>query len=432
MISNDGATALKPHLLSMLKGIEIKESATVIPTLLMEYDVENDSFNVANETNTTSQYIAILAIKSPVFKYDQICGPIGTRSMTRILKEWQADDNVMGVVLDIDSPGGQVSGLAEFAAFLNTYKKPIVAYTDGLVASAAYYIAAACHYIVANEHADFIGSIGTMISYVDLDGIFEKEGGIVKDIYATGSTRKNEESRLMKDKGSDDLIIKNILDPARDNFVATMQKFRPSLNETVFDGAIYSPVESLPLNLIDELGTLQTAFDKIMVLSKEKLNKSKITTNMTTKSLPKVEAVLGLESPLALNENGSFLNEEQLDAIEANIGNLETTNSTLEKQVHDASAAHKTAIEDVQGKLTEASNSLTAITTSVDAIIAHAGLKNEGTLTEKLAAIESKAIAFGKTDGDISTSIIVDAGAGSDDLETLSVAGISIKEALDN
>jgi len=177
-----------PQLLSLIKGNELKEVESKLPVIFMEMDGEE--YTDIPEMNSTSQYINVLSIKTPLFKYDQNCGPVGTRSMSRLLKEWEANDNVVGVILDIDCPGGQVSGLAEFADFINSYSKPIVAYTDGLMASAAYYVAAACDHIVSNPNADFIGSIGTMLSYVDLDGILEKEGGIVKDIYATGSPRK--------------------------------------------------------------------------------------------------------------------------------------------------------------------------------------------------------------------------------------------------
>jgi protease-4 len=165
MITDSGVTSMLPQLLSLIKGNEIAKVETVIPVVHMEMD--DDSYLEIPEMNSNSQYINVLSIKSPLYKYDQMCGPAGTRTMTRLLKEWEANDNVVGVVLDIDCPGGQVSGLAEFAEFLHNYSKPLVAYTDGLMASAAYYISAACDHIVANPNADLIGSIGTMLRKVE-------------------------------------------------------------------------------------------------------------------------------------------------------------------------------------------------------------------------------------------------------------------------
>lgn len=430
MISEAGANALKPHLLSILQGKELKEVKSELPIIYMEH--HEDEYSDVPEMNSTSQYINVLSIKTPLFKYDQMCGPSGTRTMMRVLKEWESNDNVIGVVLDIDCPGGQVSGLAEFSEFLANYSKPIVAYTDGLMASAAYYVAASSKYIVSNKNADFIGSIGTMLSYVDLDGIYEQMGAVIKDIYATGSGRKNEESRAMKDNNSDALLIKNILDPARDKFVADVKNFRSNIDESVFEGAIYVPAEALSLNLIDELGTLQTAFDKVIELSKEKKSSNqKPNTNMNTKSLPKVEAVLSLEAPLALNENGSFLNEEQLDTIEARFDALESENSTLQTQVSEAKTEKETAVNAITAQLTEATNTATAMETSVDAIMENLGLPVAGTLTEKLAAIDAKSIEVGKADGAAPTNPKIGVqGEGNPSTASLNIAGVDVAEAL--
>ena len=430
MISEAGANALKPHLLSILQGKELKEVKSELPIVYMEH--HEDEYSDVPEMNSTSQYINVLSIKTPLFKYDQMCGPSGTRSMMRVLKEWESNDNVIGVVLDIDCPGGQVSGLAEFSEFLANYSKPIVSYTDGLTASAAYYVAASSKYIVSNKNADFIGSIGTMLSYVDLDGIYEQMGAVIKDIYATGSTRKNEESRAMKDTNSDALLIKNILDPARDKFVADVKKFRSNIDESVFEGAIYVPEEALYLNLIDELGTLQTAFDKVIELSKaKKSSNQKPNTNMNTKSLPKLEAVLGLEASLALTDDGSYLNEGQLEAIEASLNTASETSATLQTQLDDANANHQTALEAVNGQLTEAQTNATAMETSVNAIMENLGLPVAGTLTEKLTAINAKSIEVGKQDGASTTTPKIGAeGEGKPSTASLNIAGVDVAEAL--
>lgn len=430
MISEAGANALKPHLLSILQGKELKEVKSELPIIYMEH--HEDEYSDVPEMNSPSQYINVLSIKTPLFKYDQMCGPSGTRTMMRVLKEWESNDNVIGVVLDIDCPGGQVSGLAEFSEFLANYSKPIVAYTDGLMASAAYYVAASSKYIVSNKNADFIGSIGTMLSYVDLDGIYEQMGAVIKDVYATGSGRKNEESRAMKDNNSDALLIKNILDPARDKFVADVKNFRNNIDESVFEGAIYVPAEALSLNLVDELGTLQTAFDKVIELSKaKKSSNQKPNTNMNTKSLPKLEAVLSLEASLALTDDGSYLNEGQLETIEASLVKLETENSNLQTQIDDANTAHQTAIDAVNAKLTEATNTATAMETSVNAIMENLGLPVAGTLTEKLTAIDAKSVEVGKRDGANSTApkIGVD-GEEKKSTASLNIAGVDVAEAL--
>jgi protease-4 len=415
MITDAGKNSLYPELLSLLKGKESVKGENKIPAVFMSMHDETETIDIP-ETSSNSQYISVLSIKSPLFKYDQYCGPVGTRSMTRVLKEWEANDSIVGVVLDIDCPGGQVSGLAEFAKFINNYSKPIVAYTDGMVASAAFYVAAACKGgFIANEYSDFIGSIGTMLHYVDMDTYLREQGVTVEDIYATGSTRKNEEVRAMKKDGSQNLIVTKILDPYREQFVSDMNAYRPGMNSEVFDGAVYKPLQAIELGLLDQIGTLQDAFDKVIELSKATPQPTNSNTNIntmsTTKKLPRVEAVLGLEGPLAISENGTFLNEEQLDTVEGQLETLETQNTSLTQQLAEATAAQASAVEAVQNQLTEATNGLTATEASVDATLAAAGLPVAGTLTEKLTALNTYATEQGAKDGAAHTKPVVDAAA---------------------
>jgi protease-4 len=426
MIDDGGKASLIPHLISILKGNDIKEVKSEIPTLYMEWDGEDEIW-VAPEMNANSQYINVLSIKTPLYKYDQMCGPIGTRSMTKILKEWEANDNIIGVVLDFDCPGGQVSGLAEFADFIYNYSKPIVSYSDGLVASGGLYVSGASKWCIVNPYADFIGSLGTMLTYVDLEGILTKDGAVIKDIYATGSPRKNEETRLMKNEGSDALYIKNMLDPARNQFVSDMTKYRPGMDLEVFEGAIYKPAEAVTKGLFDQIGTIKDAFDKVIELSnsKKSKNSNSNTNTMQTKQLPKLQAVLGLTAALATTDNGSFLNAEQLDNLENRFDELETSNSTLQTQLTEAQNS-----TELQTQLTAATGTITGLEASVDAMLVEAGITATGNVTEKLTALSAKVSEMSNKDGAPPTKVLVDQGQKGE--KTQKVGGIDVSAALNN
>lgn len=425
MIDDSGKASLMPYLISMLKGKEISEVKSEFPVLYVEYDESEENFLDVPEINDTSQYITVLSIKNPLYKYDQRCGPIGTRSMTRILKDWEANDNIIGVVLDIDCPGGQVSGLAEFADFLHNYSKPIIAYTDGLVASGGLYVSAATNYSIINQFADFVGSLGTMLHYIDLDGILIKDGAVIKDIYATGSPRKNEEVRLMKKDGNDSLLIKNIIDPARNNFVSDMNKYRPGMDVEVFDGAIYQPEEAVAKKLFDQIGTMKDAFDKVIELSKSKKSTNSNSNTMQTKQLPKLQAVLGLETPLAITDNGSFLNAEQLDSLESRYAALENSEVTLQTQLTEAQNN-----TELQEQLTSAQSTITTVESSVEAMLTEAGVTATGSVTEKLAALSAKVTEMAGKDGDTATTIKVDNGNAT--ANNNNIGGIDVSSALNN
>jgi ClpP class serine protease len=96
----------------------------------------------------------------------------------RTVSEPLADSDVKAIVLDVDSPGGVISGVAELAGELRGLRggaKPIVAHADYLVASAAYWIASQADEIIATPSA-LVGSVGVYSMHVDQSGWLEQLG----------------------------------------------------------------------------------------------------------------------------------------------------------------------------------------------------------------------------------------------------------------
>jgi protease-4 len=414
MFSGDTGNDLLPFLMNIISGQEIKETLNTTGFYLSDAKMVFDPFNPNQPSASASkeEKVGIIQVHHPIFKYDQMCGPRGTQSIMSILEGWRNDETVIGVVMDYNSGGGQVSGTPEIANYIFNYDKPLVSYSNDIVGSAAYYMYAASQFKILNEFADVVGSIGVMTQGVNLKGIIEKQGGKVYEIYSDLSPEKNIATRKLQE-GDERYLIENSLNPLAEKFHADMKRFLPNISERALKGDVFSPQEAIQEGLIDAFGTMQDAIDKVFELSNaKKSNNSKSNTNMNTKSLPKVEAVLGLDAPLALTDNGSFLNEEQLEAINGRLETLETENSTIQTQLDDANANHQTAIDAVTGQLTEAQTNATAMETSVDAIMENLGLPVAGTLTEKLTAINAKSIEVGKQDGASTTAPKIGASEG--------------------
>lgn len=389
MFSNSTGNILIPYLLNILRGKEITSGLSKTNIL-----VANSSgitlFNNKNQKTNKTESVAIIKIHHPIFKYDQNCGPSGTQTIISILEEFKSQKNIIGVVIDYNSGGGQSSGTRETSLYINNYPKPIVSYSNDIVGSAAYYMFSAGKYRMLNQNADFVGCIGTMAEGVNLKGIIKKQGGEVYEIYSDLSTEKNLQSRELE-KGNDRPFIEKFLNPNAAKFHKDVKNFIPTISEKALLGDIFSPEEALQEGMIDGFGTLQDAIDKVYELAK--INKSNSIINMTSKSLPAVEAVLGLETPLAITDNGSYLNEEQLETLNNRLVELQTENSTLKEQNKDT-----TALDTATNKLTEANQTITSVETAVDGILTKAGMTIEGSLTDKLNAINGKAEAFGKAD----------------------------------
>lgn len=402
MFSGDSKNILMPFLLNILNGTKNEFSLT--PTAFLQSSATSAVNPFEFEKPTDNKVVAIIQLHHPIFKYDQFCGPKGTQTIMAILESWKSNENIIGVVMDYNSGGGQVSGTREVSKYIFEYPKPIVSYTNDLCGSAAFYMYSAAKYRIINQYADLIGCVGTMWYNIDLEGAIEKIGGKVNEYYADSSPEKNFQSRELK-KGNERPLVEKILNPNADVFHTDIKSFMPSISDKALKGDIFSPEEALKEGLADSFGTLQTAIDKVIELH-DALDNSNTNTNnnMNGKNLPFLQAVLGLDTPLAsTEENGSYLNADQLEMAENRLAELEGSNSTLQTE-RDAALANT----EMNDQLTASQGTVSAVEASIDAMLTSAGLDVTGTLTEKTNALSAKVTEMGKVDGSKQTVIKVD------------------------
>jgi len=97
-----------------------------------------------------------------------------------------ADPNVRSILFYIDSPGGGISGLQELAGAIREARtrKPVTAWTDGLMASGAYWLASAAGRVFISGDTTMVGSIGVVSRHVDVRKAEEQRGFKTTEIYA--------------------------------------------------------------------------------------------------------------------------------------------------------------------------------------------------------------------------------------------------------
>lgn len=109
--------------------------------------------------------VAVLPISGPLMPnpgfWARLFGIGSYADISHMAAAAAADDDVRSVLLDVDSPGGSVTGLLECGKALSGIGKPITAYVGGMCASAAYLLAATADRIVVSPAAR-IGSLGAM------------------------------------------------------------------------------------------------------------------------------------------------------------------------------------------------------------------------------------------------------------------------------
>ena len=94
-----------------------------------------------------------------------------------------ADPNVSSILMHVNSPGGTVGGLPETAAKIRDIEKPVAAYTEGMAASAAYWLASQADHVLLSESAS-VGSIGVYVALLDQSRWLENMGLKVEAISA--------------------------------------------------------------------------------------------------------------------------------------------------------------------------------------------------------------------------------------------------------
>lgn len=114
-----------------------------------------------------------------------ICdGGTSTQAISQALRQANADETVGAIVLDIDSPGGSVYGVAELCAEIRASAKPVTAVANSLAASAAYWLGCAAGDFYVTPGGE-VGSIGVWMAHEDWSKALE-ESGVVTTLVSAG------------------------------------------------------------------------------------------------------------------------------------------------------------------------------------------------------------------------------------------------------
>jgi signal peptide peptidase SppA len=211
-----------------------------------------------SDSNIPERSIAVIPIRSEIMKYDQFCGPRGSLSIMSDIQAANDNPKIKSILIVVDSPGGQVSFTDILAEKIKNSKTPIIAYVEGMAASAAYWIVSGAKRIIASSDLDRIGSIGTMMFFADLQPYYEDLGVKFHEFYASLSTDKNQDINKVL-KGNYDDYIKSVLDPINNKLIASVKSNRSGLDESTLTGKVYFAPEAITLGLIDEIGPMEYA-----------------------------------------------------------------------------------------------------------------------------------------------------------------------------
>lgn len=149
-------------------------------------DEEDDGGYVVQDGIATIAISGVIGKKLPKW-IAEFFGMTDVDEVSAMVKLANADPEVRGILLDIDSPGGTVAGVPEVADEIRASGKPVFAFSDGLMASAAYWLAAGASGIFASPSA-LVGSIGVFVPIADMRRMYEM-AGIEMEIIKAGDLK---------------------------------------------------------------------------------------------------------------------------------------------------------------------------------------------------------------------------------------------------
>ena len=199
---------------------------------------------------------AVIPVVGPLFRYANIFTAISGASSYEILaKDFTSaleNPDVHSIILDIDSPGGEVNGCAEFASmiFEARGKKPIIAYASGDAASGAYWIASACDQIIASE-TSMLGSIGVVAVYRG-----SKDESVLEIVSSQSPYKRLDPSS--KDGKS---RLQSRIDDLATVFIESIAKHRgvdpPTVIKDFGGGDVFIGKNAINSGLADDIGSLE-------------------------------------------------------------------------------------------------------------------------------------------------------------------------------
>lgn len=182
------------------------------------------------------------------------------------------DEHIKGVLLHVDSPGGALAPSIELSMAVKrlSVHKPVVAYAAGSMTSGSYYASIWANHIIANPGA-FVGSIGVLFQAPNVAELAKKLG-ISEQIITAGEYKQMgtfTREWTPKERGA----LKELIDDAYTLFitdVATARGLNLAKPNEFANAQVFIARKALALHLIDEVGSIQDAKNKVEELAQVK------------------------------------------------------------------------------------------------------------------------------------------------------------------
>lgn len=272
--------ALMPERLQAMTAVLTRWSSDVPPSDETLFQINTDrvlrdtrkQFATDRASSHSGAGIAVLPLYGVVTQrgnmVDDISGPgsTSTQKFTIALRQVLADDTVGQILIDIDSPGGSVYGVAELAAEIVKARaqKPVVAVANSLAASAAYWIGCSAGEFYVTPGGE-VGSIGVWQAHFDYSKALEEEG--VKPTLISAGKFKVEGNPYVPLDPEAQVFMQSRVDDYYNAFINAVAKGRGvsigDVRDGMGEGRVLGADAALAAKMVDGIATFDDVLAKM-------------------------------------------------------------------------------------------------------------------------------------------------------------------------
>ena len=210
-------------------------------------------FNTDKIKKFNNKYVARVSIKNIISS---------TSFLESKLKGLEKDE-VIAVILDIDSPGGEVVSSERLYSFFRNLakKKPVVSVIKGLGTSGAYMVAMASDYIIS-RNTSTVGSIGVVLETEEITELADKIG--IKFTNFKSSPLKASPNMFEKITPDVEMVTNQLIDDIYDYFLSIFierRNIKAIEAQEIANGQVYTGRQALEFGLVDKIGGEEEAIE---------------------------------------------------------------------------------------------------------------------------------------------------------------------------
>ncbi len=250
--------AMEPEYLQGLLEVANRDHGPALEALAARNDKPLDN----TQSTTVRDGVAIVPVVGPLFRYANLFTMLsGATSIGTLATDFTAaleDRAVRAIVLSVDSPGGEVNGIAELATMIMAARdrKPVYAHVGHSGASGAYWLASAAEKVFVAPTA-LVGSVGAVMTIRDTRKVDEARG--IRTIEIVSSQSPDKRVDPTTDVGLSKLQA--VVDRLGEEFVAAVARQRGvSVEKVLADfgkGGLLVGADAVKAGMADGVSTLE-------------------------------------------------------------------------------------------------------------------------------------------------------------------------------